>query len=63
MLATLYKETLARPGIGRVFWAFLKDTGSHFKDGVDSFGLLRADLSPKPAYAAYAKLTKTLLKK
>ena len=41
----------------RVFWAFLRDTGTHFGNGVDSFGLLREDLSAKPAYNAYSDVT------
>lgn len=55
-LTEVYRETLAWPGIERVFWAFLRDTGTHFGDAVDSFGLLHEDMSPKPAYTAYAEI-------
>jgi len=57
-LMELYEEGLAMPGVERIFWAFLRDTGSHFGNGVDSFGLLHQDFSPKPAYNAYSDLTR-----
>jgi hypothetical protein len=41
--------------VKKVFWAFLRDTKEHWKNGTDYFGLVRWDFSPKAAYAAYQK--------
>lgn len=38
------------PIIEKMFWAFYRDTDGIFKDGVDYFGLVRFDLTPKPAF-------------
>jgi hypothetical protein len=56
-LREVYTESLRWPGVERVFWAFLRDTPPHFGDAVDHFGILRADLTPKPAWHAYAAVT------
>lgn len=40
----------AFPSVEKVFWAFYRDTGMFFKDGVDYFGLVRNDFTPKPAF-------------
>lgn len=38
------------PRIEKLFWAFYRDTENEFKDATDYFGLVRLDLSPKPAF-------------
>jgi hypothetical protein len=54
-VAKVYRTLLANPGVKKVFWAFFRDTQEHFNDGVDHFGLVRNDLSAKPAYREYKK--------
>lgn len=39
--------------VDKIFWAFLQDTNRHFHNNIDSLGLLRQNLTPKPAYKAY----------
>jgi hypothetical protein len=56
-LKNVYTNALKWKGVEKIFWAFLRDTDKHFKNDVDSFGLLRLDFSPKPAYHAFKKLT------
>lgn len=58
-LRTVYTNALKWDGVEKIFWAFLRDTGGHFKNDVDYFGLLRDDFSKKPAYTAYQALTGT----
>jgi len=53
---TVYETTLAIPGVEKVFWAFWRDT-NHFKDGVATFGLVRDNAQPKPAFSAYQEIT------
>ncbi len=55
-LKKIYDLSLEPSNVQKVFWAFWRDT-NHFKDGVDFFGLVRRDFSPKPAYEAYHALT------
>jgi len=52
----LYGDPLEWPGVERIFWAFFRDTGKHFGNGIDYFGLIREDFSTKPAYEAYRKV-------
>jgi hypothetical protein len=54
----LYGDPLKWPGVEKIFWAFFQDTGNHFGDGVDSFGLVHQDFTPKLAYDAYKDLNK-----
>jgi len=49
--------SLEQPNVKKVFWAFLRDTGTHFGNAIDSFGLLREDMSTKAAYDEYKALT------
>jgi len=56
-LTEVYAEPLTWPGVDKIFWAFLRDTGSHFGNAVDDFGLMKEDFSPKPALAAYREAT------
>lgn len=51
----VYGEPLEWPGVKKVFWAFFRDTRENFRSGVDYFGLVDADLKPKPAYEAYRR--------
>lgn len=55
-LEKVYSTCLESGSVQKVFWAFLRDTTDHFKDDVDFFGLLRDDLSPKPAFEVFGRL-------
>lgn len=44
------------PFIEKMFWAFFRDTEGMFKDATDYLGLVRTDLSPKPAYERMKRL-------
>lgn len=46
---------LAHPQVEKVFWAFFRDTNSHWKDGTDYLGLVRNDFSRKPALGSYER--------
>lgn len=46
----------AHSSIEKIFWAFYRDTGNLFKEGADYLGLVRFDMSPKPAYHAFQDL-------
>lgn len=39
--------------IERIFWAFFRDCQGHWGNGIDYFGLVHWDHSPKPSFAAY----------
>ncbi len=47
---TIYHMARSHSQIEKLFWAFYRDTGSFFQDGVDYFGLVRHDFTPKPAF-------------
>ncbi len=49
-LETIYLLARRHPSIEKLFWAFYRDTGEFFKNGVDYFGLVRKDFTPKPAF-------------
>jgi polysaccharide biosynthesis protein PslG len=51
----VFGEVLALDRVSKVFWAFFRDTNNHWKNGVDYFGLIRNDFSPKPAFSAFQK--------
>ncbi len=57
-VTAVYEKALAWPGVGKVFWAFFRDTPDHFTTGTDYFGLVREDFSKKPAFEAYKRLAK-----
>lgn len=57
-LVSLYENALGWPNVERIFWAFFRDTDDHFHDATDYLGLLRHDLSPKPAYHAYRSVVR-----
>lgn len=52
----LYAELLKMPGVKKVFWSFFRDTQDFFGSGADRFGLVRNDLSRKPAFEAYQRV-------
>lgn len=55
----IYLKLLPRmPGCEKIFWAFFRDCKGHWKNGVDYFGLVRWDLSKKPAFQAYRQAVK-----
>jgi len=56
----LYTLALASRKIEKVFWWTLKDGGTRQFDQADMVGIMRADLSPKYAYYAYAFMTRML---
>jgi MAF protein len=49
----VYGELLKNPRVQKIFWAFFRDTQEHWDSGVDYFGLIRWDFSPKPSFKAY----------
>lgn len=49
----------AFPNIEKLFWAFYRDTNGIFEDGVDHFGLVRFDLTPKPAFHKFKQLIRS----
>lgn len=57
-LETVYREAMGWTGVQKIFWAFFRDTGAHFKDDVDYFGLVRHDFSEKPAFKTYKAVTR-----
>lgn len=52
-LKEVYAALIKERVVAKIFWAFLRDCDSHWGNGVDYFGLLRWDFSPKPAFFAY----------
>jgi polysaccharide biosynthesis protein PslG len=55
-VTAVYTNALQWKGVQKVFWAFFRDTNDFFHNGVDYFGLIRDDMSEKPAYDAYKKV-------
>ena len=53
-LDTQYDWIKDYPFVERLFWAFYRDTDGIFKDSTDYLGLVRNDLSPKPAFERLA---------
>jgi len=43
------------PNLEKIFWSMFRDT-EHFKDGIDSFGIIKKDYSLKPAYSVYKQI-------
>lgn len=56
-LTKIYKNTMKMEGVEKVFWAFFRDLNDFFDSGVNDFGMVRYDMTPKPAYEAYRQLT------
>jgi hypothetical protein len=63
LVAQVYTELIKERSLEKVFWAFFRDCKGHWGTGVDYFGLVRWDLSKKPAFNAYKKCYKDFLKK
>ncbi len=55
-LKKVYALMKQHPRIEKLFWAFYRDTDGMFKDATDHLGIVRHDLSPKPAYFALKNL-------
>jgi polysaccharide biosynthesis protein PslG len=49
----VFTELINEEAVGKVFWAFFRETDKHWDNGVDHFGLIRNDFSKKPAFNAY----------
>jgi len=60
LLVRFHTLAIASGKIEKVFWWTLKDTGTRQFDQADMVGLVRADLSPKYSYYAYAWMTRML---
>jgi len=58
-LGQVYREIPKEPLVDKVFWAFFRDSGGYFKNGVDYFGLIRWDFSEKPSMLEYEKVIKS----
>jgi len=61
-LREVYTELIKEKIVEKIFWAFLRDCKEHWSNGVDYFGVLRWDFSPKPAYRAYKECYQNWLK-
>lgn len=46
-------------GVEKIFWAFFRNADNFWHNGIDHFGLITKDFTPKPAYSTYKKITKT----
>lgn len=57
-LEKVFSSLLKDKNIEKIFWAFFRDCKGHWNDGVDYFGLVRWDFSPKPAFFSYQKCVK-----
>jgi len=60
LMVRLYVLGIASGQIEKTFWWTLKDGGTRQFDQADMVGLMRADLTPKYAYYAYAFMTRML---
>ena len=52
---SIYEELIDLESVEKNFWAFFRDNKEHFNSGVDYFGLIRWDYSPKASFYAYKK--------
>jgi hypothetical protein len=57
-LAKIFKNARRHASIEKLFWAFYRDTSDVFHDGVDYFGLVRSDFTPKPAFERLKSLSR-----
>jgi len=60
LLVRFYVQAVASRKIDKIFWWTLKDGGGQQFDAAEMVGLMRADLTPKYAYQAYAVMTRLL---
>jgi len=51
----VYTALLGQEAVEKVFWAYFRDCDNHWGNGIDYFGLVRLNRSPKPAFSAYRK--------
>jgi len=51
----VYMRLTELEDVEKIFWAFFRDNLGHFKSGVDFFGLVRWDNTPKPSFFIYKK--------
>ena len=51
----VYTQLWDLEDVDKIFWAFFRDNQDHFYSGVDHFGLIRWDFSPKPGYQSYKR--------
>jgi len=49
-LESIYKAIEKEDRVEKLFWAFYRDTNNEFKDATDNFGLVKMDLTTKPAF-------------
>jgi hypothetical protein len=49
----VFTELIRYAAVEKVFWAFFRDCKGHWDNGVDYFGLVHWDFSPKPSFSAY----------
>ncbi|MBU1086549.1 MAG: beta-galactosidase [Candidatus Omnitrophica bacterium] len=61
-LNEVYALINTHKNVEKIFWSMFRDT-DHFKDGIDYFGLLAGDYTPKPAYFAYKQIIDNINKK
>ncbi len=57
----VYERLTGLDDVEKVFWAFFRDNLGHFKSGVDFFGLVRWDFTPKPSFYAYKKCSHAVM--
>lgn len=55
-LEKIYDLMKKHPRLEKIFWAFYRDTDGMFKDATDHLGIVRHDLTPKPAFHALKRL-------
>jgi len=60
LLVRFYMICIASRKVEKAFWWTLKDGGTRQFDQADMVGLMRADLTPKYSYYAYAWMTKMI---
>ncbi|OVE78418.1 hypothetical protein BVX98_00210 [bacterium F11] len=58
-LEIIYERRLHHPSLKKIFWAFYRDLEGEFKDATDYLGIVRNDLTPKPAYWRFKKIIET----
>jgi hypothetical protein len=54
-VSAIFGECLRWPGLEKIFWGPFRDTDNFFQNGVDKFGLIRNDFTPKLAFTAYQR--------
>jgi hypothetical protein len=57
-LTTQYAALLALPYVDKVFWYNFRCKGTDPEDREHNFGIVKYDMTPRPAYDAYRRMTK-----